>query len=263
MRTYIYLLLAAVTLQAQPVRLQQNIERITRSVNAQWGIYIKVLDTGEEIAINADKQMDTMSTIKIPLMLEAFRQIEAGKFSLTDKVTLTAAMKRPGTGILRSLDPGATITIKDTLTLMNIVSDNTATDILCDLVGFANIEARMRSLGLADIHTPTDCRGLFRRASVQVFCVSDPEWSCTVSEGPAGVAAARWAPQPETMARSWAFSSPLSSGRPGRRTGPTFVPSRPSAFWMTRAVRSTSWSRLHLSSGVSALFTGQFTKKPL
>ena len=51
-------------------------------MNAKWGIYIKCLETGEEIALNADEQMDTMSVIKIPLMVEAFRQIEAGKFKL-------------------------------------------------------------------------------------------------------------------------------------------------------------------------------------
>jgi beta-lactamase class A len=45
-------------------RLQSNIERITRSVNARWGIYIKCIETGEEISINADEQMDTMSVIK-------------------------------------------------------------------------------------------------------------------------------------------------------------------------------------------------------
>src|SRR5207248_6018820 len=99
------------------------------------GIYVKCLETGEEIAIDADRQMDTMSTIKIPLMVEAFRQVEAGKFKLTDRITLQDDAKRPGTGILRSLDAGATITVKDLLTLMNIVSDNTATDLLLDRVG--------------------------------------------------------------------------------------------------------------------------------
>jgi len=77
-------------------RLQSNIERITRSVNAKWGIYIKCIETGEEIAINADETMDTMSVIKIPLMAEVFRQIEAGKFALTDRMTLKETEKRPG-----------------------------------------------------------------------------------------------------------------------------------------------------------------------
>lgn len=116
-------------------RLQSNIERITKSVNADWGIYLKCLETGEEIAINADKQMDTMSVIKIPLMVEAFRQIEAGKFSLEDKITLKDSDKRPGTGIIRSLEPGAVLSVKDLLTLMIIVSDNTATDLIFDKVG--------------------------------------------------------------------------------------------------------------------------------
>jgi beta-lactamase class A len=116
-------------------RLQANIERITKSINADWGIYIKCLETGEEIAIDADRQMDTMSVIKIPLMVEGFRQIEAGKFSLQDKITLKESDKRPGTGIIRSLDPGAVLTIKDLLTLMIIVSDNTATDLMYAKVG--------------------------------------------------------------------------------------------------------------------------------
>src|SRR5215471_19047798 len=107
--------------QMTPInRLQSSIERITRSVNAKWGIYLKCIETGEEIAINADETMDTMSVIKIPLMVEAFRQIEAGKFALSDRVTLKESEKRPGTGVIRSLDAGATLTIKDLITLMII-----------------------------------------------------------------------------------------------------------------------------------------------
>jgi beta-lactamase class A len=67
------------TVQAQaPVQspldhLRTSIQQITKSVDTKWGIYIKCLDTGEEIALNADDVMDTMSVIKIPLLVEAFR----------------------------------------------------------------------------------------------------------------------------------------------------------------------------------------------
>jgi len=71
-------------------RAQASIERTVRSVSATWGIYVKSLETGEEIAIDADRQMETMSTIKIPLMIEALEQITAGHFKLTDKYTLVA-----------------------------------------------------------------------------------------------------------------------------------------------------------------------------
>lgn len=149
--------------QQQPptglARLQANIERIIRSVNAKWGIYIKCVETGDEIAINADETMDTMSVIKIPLMVEVFRQVEAGKFALTDRVTMKESDKRPGTGVMRSLDPNASLTIKDLITLMIIVSDNTATDMLFEKVGGTEpVNKLMQSYGLNTIKAtgPTD-----------------------------------------------------------------------------------------------------------
>src|ERR1051326_698990 len=103
----ILLFCAAAVAFAQPrvpqvtplARLEGQITRITRDLNATWGIYIKCLETGETIAINADQPMDTMSVIKIPLMAEAFRQIEAGKFKLGDRVTYTAESLRPTSSI--------------------------------------------------------------------------------------------------------------------------------------------------------------------
>lgn len=135
--------------------LRTNIERITLTVNAKWGIYTKCLETGEEIAINADEEMDTMSVIKIPLMLEAFRQIEAGKYKLSDRITLRGEDKRPGTGVIRSMDEGVQLTIKDLLTLMIIVSDNTATDLLYRQVGgIEPVNALMKSFGLSQTRAP-------------------------------------------------------------------------------------------------------------
>jgi beta-lactamase class A len=165
------LLSGRVTAQAQqppatrpaPIqRLQSAIERITTNVNATWGIYIKSLDTSEELAINADRQMDTMSVIKIPLMAEVFQQIKDGKFALTDKYTLTKEDILPGTGVMRSLDPGDTFTVKDLLTLMIIVSDNTATDVLYRMVGGPEaVTRRMQALGLKQTVAPAPARAWF------------------------------------------------------------------------------------------------------
>ena len=136
-------------------RLESNIDRVTKSVNAKWGIYMKCLETGEEIAMHADDVMDTMSVIKIPLMVESFRQIADGKFKLSDRVTLTDDQKRPGTGVIRSLDPGVNLTIKDLLTLMIIVSDNTATDLMYDKVGGpAAVNRLMDTFGFKTIRAP-------------------------------------------------------------------------------------------------------------
>jgi len=133
-------------------RLRANIEQIASGVDTHWGIYIKCLDKNEEIAINADDQMDTMSVIKVPLMVEAFRQIGEGKFSLADRYTLKNGDKRPGTGVIRSFDEGASLTIKDLITLMIIVSDNTATDVMFSKVGGPQaVNALMQQYGLNSI----------------------------------------------------------------------------------------------------------------
>src|SRR5207247_129125 len=147
------LLMASAPILAQPQRpldrLRASLERTTRSVNATWGIYVKSLDTNEEIAIDADRQMETMSTIKIPLMVEVFEQIKAGRFKIADKYTLVADDIRPGTGIIQRLDPGAVLTVKDLITLMIIVSDNTATDALYRMVGGPDaVTRRMQTMGL-------------------------------------------------------------------------------------------------------------------
>jgi len=136
----------------QPTALQRDtasIERTTRSVNATWGIYVKSLETSEEIAIDADRQMEMMSTIKIPLMVEVLEQIKAGRFALTDKYTFVQADSQPGTGTIQRLDPGAVMTVKDLITMMIIVSDNTATEVLYRMVGGPEaVNRRMDALGL-------------------------------------------------------------------------------------------------------------------
>jgi beta-lactamase class A len=182
-------LMAALGLaQNQPLdRLKSNIERTTKSINAKWGIYMKCLETGEEIAINADDQMETMSVIKIPIMVEAFRQIEEGKFALTDRITLTDADKRPGTGVIRSLDPGVNLTIKDLLTLMIIVSDNTATDLmygkiggpaavnrLMDIYGFKTIRATTTGKEWFDALAKAPSRDAFHAGGKHPFGLSSP-----------------------------------------------------------------------------------------
>ncbi len=167
-----FLLLLAPSLLAQappqsPIdRLRSNIEQIAKGVDTTWGIYVKCLETGEEVAINADRVMDTMSVIKLPLMVEAFRQMEAGKLALTDRYTLQPGDRRPGTGVLRSLDDGAAVTTKDLLTLMIIVSDNTATDVMFDRVGgTAPVNALMRSYGLNSIQAVGTADAWFKAAA--------------------------------------------------------------------------------------------------
>ena len=143
-------------------RLQSAVERVTRSVNATWGIYAKSLERDEEIAIEADRQMDTMSVIKIPLMIEVFQQVKDGQIKLDTRYTITKDDLLPGTGVLRSLDPGAVLTVRDLVTLTIIVSDNTATDVLYRMVGGPEaVNRRMTALGLRKTTAPAPARAWF------------------------------------------------------------------------------------------------------
>lgn len=157
-------------------------------MNADWGIYIKCLETGEEIAIHADDPMDTMSVIKIPLMVEAFRQIDAGKFALADRITLKDSDKRPGTGTIQYLNAGASLTIKDVLTMMIIVSDNTATDLMYDRVGgIEPVNQLMQSWGLKTIRAPSTADTWFKA----LRAAPSPEQFHREGKSPFGVSSPR------------------------------------------------------------------------
>ena len=155
-------------------RLEGSLLRVTKSANATWGIYVKCLETGEEIALDADREMDTMSTIKIPLMVEALEQVKAGRFRLSDRYTLAKEDVLSGTGVLRYMDPGAVISVKDLITLMINVSDNTATDVLYRMVGGPEkVTERMRALGLKSTRADATARAWFEAlqaaASAEAF----------------------------------------------------------------------------------------------
>jgi beta-lactamase class A len=132
--------------------LKHRLETISQGVSADWGVYIKSLDTGEEIAINADTAMDTMSAIKIPLLVDVYRQVDAGKLNPADRLVLKTADKRFGTGVLRTLDDGVNLSFHDALTLMIIQSDNTGTDMAFARDGGpAHVTQTMHTMGLNSI----------------------------------------------------------------------------------------------------------------
>jgi N-acetylated-alpha-linked acidic dipeptidase len=129
-------------------QLTAEIEAIRKTFPGEIAVYMNNLATHEEIALDADRVYETFSVIKVPIMAEVLRQAEEGKFSLSDRVELKAGDARWPSGVLYAMEPGLRPTIRDLLTLMIIISDNAATDLLADKVGRANVTMLMRSLGL-------------------------------------------------------------------------------------------------------------------
>lgn len=107
------------------------------------------LHTGEVLhEEQADRPFPAASTIKVPLLVLALQAAERGELRLEDRVTLRAEDQVAGAGVLHELSPGLALSWHDVLTLMIVVSDNTATNLLIERLGVAEINAGFRSLGL-------------------------------------------------------------------------------------------------------------------
>ncbi len=104
---------------------------------------------GRRFDHNGDRRFVAASTVKIAIMAELFRQVEAGLRSLDDIHVLGEAEKAPGSGVMAHLGSGLRLTLADLAYLMMSISDNTATNILIDMLGMAAIGATMRRLGMA------------------------------------------------------------------------------------------------------------------
>lgn len=132
-------------------RLRPRLQELADAFPGALGVAVRDIKTGEEISINGDRPFPMASVYKIPIMVEVFRQIEAKKFSLDDRIEVGEEQRTLGSGVLTLLSNGLKPTIKDLITLMIVLSDNEATDILLKKAGAENVTAAMRSMGLNNI----------------------------------------------------------------------------------------------------------------
>ena len=152
MKTIIILLLLCSPVYAQTqATLDDQVKPIVSSFKGKVSLFAKNLDTGETYALNPDERVRTASTIKIAVMIEAFARVNEGKVKWTDEVVLTKEKKVSGSGILGELSDGLRLTFRDAVNLMMILSDNTATNLVLDVLTTDAVNARMESLGFKQI----------------------------------------------------------------------------------------------------------------
>lgn len=152
-------------LQADPpglARVQSRLGEISRAFPGKIGLYARNLDTGQELAINPDDRFPMASCYKIPIMVQVFRDAEAGKFKLEDRVEIRPDGKNPGSGLLKFTTPGLTPTIRDLVLFMITISDNFATDTLLDKVGAERVNATLGELGIKGLSVNRPTRELIR-----------------------------------------------------------------------------------------------------
>jgi beta-lactamase class A len=134
------------------VSLQQNIADIARAHHGRIALYATQLNTGKVVSLDPDAVVQTASVIKLTILFEALEQIRAGKAHWEDPITLQPGDAVSGSGLLLFMDAPLTLTLKDVLTLMVVMSDNTATNLAIDKIGLDAVNARIAWMGLKDTH---------------------------------------------------------------------------------------------------------------
>src|SRR5881409_3749860 len=114
--------------------------------HASW--YLKDTATGARADRLGDVPVPSASTRKISIMMAALAAVHAGKLALDQKVTIEARFQNNESGTFQHLTPGFWITFRDALVMMIIVSDNTCTGTVADLVGLPAIQRYCESVGL-------------------------------------------------------------------------------------------------------------------
>ena len=116
-------------------------------------IYVWDYDTGNYADINGSKIYSAASIIKIPVLIQLFKKIEAGQTNLFDKMELTDYYKASGSGYMQYYKTGSQYTLDALAKVMIQTSDNSATNMLIAKVGsMLSVNRAIRDWGLQDTH---------------------------------------------------------------------------------------------------------------
>ena len=152
------------------IDLSVRVENRLDELDAISSLYAKHLPTGREITVRADRPMNTLSVIKIPVMVQAFRDDASGRLNLDARYTISSDDMRGGSGLLQTFAPGLNPTLRGLVTQMIITSDNTATDMVIEAVGMARVNQLLENEGYTQTRLRLTTGDLFR----EVWIHEDP-----------------------------------------------------------------------------------------
>ena len=125
-----------------------NLLQKIRGASGHVAFYYRPLDGGCAQMYNEMMPLVAASVIKIPIMVEAFRQFESGELNPLETYRIKAEDKMPSCGALNRMHDGLEVTLRDLVELMIVLSDNSATNILIDRLGIARVNATLEAEGL-------------------------------------------------------------------------------------------------------------------
>jgi beta-lactamase class A len=128
--------------------LIQQFNELCDALPFQTSWYLRDLATGARADRLGAVPVPSASTRKISIMMAALAAVHAGKLSLEQKVTIEKRYQDNDSGTFQHLTPGFWITFRDALVMMIIVSDNTCTGTVVDLVGLDTVQRWCESIGM-------------------------------------------------------------------------------------------------------------------
>jgi len=135
-----------------------GLQDISRGYNGHVGVYIKDMETGRTWEYNPDKLFPSASLIKVPIMAAVLEKIRLGAFTLDTQIKLTRRDRVGGSGSLKWVRDGTSLSVMEIIYKMITESDNTATRMLIDYVGMNYLAGEFQALGL--VHTNITPEGM-------------------------------------------------------------------------------------------------------
>src|SRR3954454_23926425 len=154
-----WLLLCFSLVHAQTADLQARIQQLIDSSGAEVGVYVDTLDGAKPIAIGADTSFHAASTMKVPVMIELFRQADAGLLKLDEPLPIKNEFHSIVGGSVYQMDVsddsdsevykaiGKTLSLRQLCEAMITVSSNFAANLLIERVGVDHIRETVTRLG--------------------------------------------------------------------------------------------------------------------
>lgn len=148
---------SATVVQASALKLSQEImplktvvqQLAAKNANLMPGVFFVDLDTGGYLDLNGSSTFSAASTIKFPILVAFFQDVDAGKIRLDEKLTIKQELIGGGSGDMQYRPIGTKFTALETATKMIVISDNTATNMLIARLGGATaLNQRFLSWGL-------------------------------------------------------------------------------------------------------------------
>ena len=150
--------------RADTAALRRQLDGIANAHHGVLGYSVSNLDTGERLSLRGDETFSTASLIKVPILVTLYDLAEQKQLSLSDPLTVLKIDQVPGSGVLQFMHPGMSLSVNDAASLMIVLSDNTATNLLLDRIVIRRVWQKMEALGLP--HTKVHSKTFLRMSSV-------------------------------------------------------------------------------------------------